>query len=77
LRPSITLGVGLEDFSVDRSADSEWLGTAMDEDTEIPKWGFLGGIILRCRMIFGAVRPSGFGSCSGEAFNSESKVPVG
>ena len=77
MRPSITLGVGLGDFSIDRSADSEWLGTTMDEVAEIPKWGFLGGIILRLSMIFGVVQPSGFGSCSGKAFNSESTVPMG
>ena len=69
--------MGLGDFSIDRSADLEWLGTTMDEVAKIPKWGFLGGIILRLSMIFGVVQPSGFGSCSGKAFNSESTVPMG
>ena len=65
--PPTTLGgVGL--------GDSEWLGIAMDEAAEIPKWGFLGGIILRRVMILGAVqaKPSG----SSEAFNSGSAMPV-
>ena len=55
MRPSITLGVGLGDFFVDKSVDLEWLGTTMDEAAKIPKWGFLGGIILKRRIIFGAV----------------------
>ena len=57
MRPSISLvGVGLGDFFVDKSTDSEWLETGMDEAAKIPKLGFMGGIILRRAMILGAAQ---------------------
>ncbi|KAF3956214.1 hypothetical protein CMV_018636 [Castanea mollissima] len=47
----------------------------MEEATEIPKWGFLGGIILRHVMILGAAqaKPSG----GSKAFHSGSVMPMG
>ena len=77
---SITLGgVGLGDFSIDSSTDSEWLGTTMDEVAEIPKRGFLSGILLRHVIILGATqaKPSGSGSYSSDTFNSESAMLLG